>query len=349
VKQRSSRTPASPADCSPGLSLPLAEVGGQLLRVSLLPPIKSTDTLKTGASDSPKMLTVATRQSTIRSSFPIRASVEIKVSESESSPTSHSVDNEAMGGGPPDAEGTSWSGDVVPPTDDLCPSPPIHSSNSTDSSSKEIDENRQGEQSQRLDDVQIPSLSREIDYIQTQTELQTCSQMFMEHLRGAALRRKRDMARSRDSLVKKVQEQREALEAEAKVRDEAQRRFSVPAQLPSETKSKLKFFARPMPLASSSHGAGGLSGVPKIPKRASTVPFSPLLGNRRQLRHIDVNQNMDEVAVPSEPQPTKNSTWEFRARPVPLTTGACGHGGLAGVPRVPTRPPTVPESPLLGP
>lgn len=39
---------------------------------------------------------------------------------------------------------------------------------------------------------------------------------------------------------------------------------------------------------------------------------------------------------------------QFKARPLPETTGVKGTGGLNGVPKVPKKPPTTPFSPLLG-
>mmetsp|Transcript_34913 Transcript_34913/g.70599 ORF Transcript_34913/g.70599 Transcript_34913/m.70599 type:complete len:889 (+) Transcript_34913:1593-4259(+) len=67
----------------------------------------------------------------------------------------------------------------------------------------------------------------------------------------------------------------------------------------------------------------------------------------------------EEVYEPETPEPIKpigqrrhfegiNPVREFKARPLPATTGDLGGGGQAGVPKVSKRSPTVPSSPLLG-
>ena len=47
-----------------------------------------------------------------------------------------------------------------------------------------------------------------------------------------------------------------------------------------------KFKARPLPETTGALGCAGQAGVPKVPKRQATVPFSPLLGPRRKTTQL---------------------------------------------------------------
>ena len=168
-----------------------------------------------------------------------------------------------------------------------------------------------------LNDSIASTGSREEEILRTTQQLGATSLAFIHHLRGAAFRRKLKLTQSRDSLVAKEQE-----------RDRARA-----ARLLEEESPKV-FQARPVPEAVGVKGKGGISGVPKVPKRPLTTPKSPMLGFR--FRKVD---DPEEEALPEA---------HFRARPLPKTTGAAGRAGQAGVPRVPKRATTVPFSPLLG-
>ena len=205
--------------------------------------------------------------------------------------------------------------------------------------------------------------SRDDEIHKTKQGLGASSMAFIEQLRGAALRRKMNLSRSRDSLAAKERKQREdiaaseaarlqkeELDRQAEEADRASRRKSVPAR-PSLVQT---FKARPLPQTSGLLGSGGLSGVPKVEKKPTTTPISPFLGSRRDLRQAAEPETCDyyqrkSVTVPVSKQPASIDTTTFKARPLPKTTGVLGGAGQAGVPKVPKRQATVPFSPLLGP
>ena len=88
------------------------------------------------------------------------------------------------------------------------------------------------------------------------------------------------------------------------------------------------FKARPLPSTTGDLGHGGQTGVPKIAKRKTTVPESPLLGYRRRGGHLvgalcaKEIVNDDESGRQNFEAPQKS---EFRARPFPVnnTTSSC--------------------------
>lgn len=188
------------------------------------------------------------------------------------------------------------------------------------------------------------------DLASAKKHLDASSLAFIERLRGAAHRRKLQVARSRDSLAAKEREQLLSI-ASAK-----EQQLAVAPELPSKLqpvhdRSKTSvdpykpFKARPVPNTTGHFGSGGQVGVPKVEKKPTTTPFSPLLGARRPreegnpfvgLKVLQSRHRIDSQSLP------------FKARPAPPTTGYQGHGGQVGVPKIPKRPPTVPESPLLG-
>ena len=138
------------------------------------------------------------------------------------------------------------------------------------------------------------------------------------------------------------------------------RRASMPStvvskatlQPESNDRERNSFHARPIPKAVMNKG--GQSGVPKVPKRPNTVPFSPQLGARRSRVSSQPPPGTRRASMLSVPmsktnlQPENDSTRRnsFHARPVPKSV--MNKGGQSGVPKVPKRPKTVPFSPLLG-
>lgn len=187
------------------------------------------------------------------------------------------------------------------------------------------------------------------------------SMAFIEQLRGAALRRKMNLSRSRDSLAAKERKQREdiaaseaarlqteELERQAAEALERKNRRNSLAAMPS---SSYTFKARPVPQANGLLGTGGIAGVPKVEKKPTTTPISPYLGPRRQLRQQSQtsrdNHHNDESSKECRQVLSSNQS-HFRARPLPKTTGPLGDAGQSGVPKVPKRQVTVPFSPLLG-
>lgn len=200
---------------------------------------------------------------------------------------------------------------------------------------------------------------------------------FYKHIRGAARRRKNNLARSRDSLVAKEKEQ---------VRYAAQARMQTVSNDQARNENSLD--------SRRERNVGryqndGTYGVPRVQKRPTTVPISPHLGSRRLVpptSYAAVEEGQTGVprvvkrplTVPITPlagrqhgQPRPMMTDSFARRiesgPVgvpkvskrPLTvprTPLVGRrreilkldDGMTGVPKVHSRPPTKPESPLLG-
>ena len=183
---------------------------------------------------------------------------------------------------------------------------------------------------------------------------------FIEQLRGAALRRKMNLSRSRDSLAAKEQKQRSdiaASEAAQLRKEEQERQASAVLELKNRRKavavmpSTHTFKARALPQTSGHLGSGGLAGVPKVAKKPTTAPLSPFLGARRQLRkyaEISTTDQIPDQSKEAEHLLTADQN-QFKARPLPKTTRAHGGSGHSGVPKVPKRHATVPFSPLLGP
>jgi hypothetical protein len=196
---------------------------------------------------------------------------------------------------------------------------------------------------------------REDEITKTKEELGATSLAFIQRLRGAAFRRKMNLARSRDSLAAKERKQLEDIAASKAARARMSEETARPSTstvserrktISTWTATKDSFKARPVPSTTGVQGSGGLSGVPKVPKKPTTTPLSPLLGARRQQRTDGQGADPESVARPaSTTAPSENA---FRARPLPRTTGKVGGAGQSGVPKVPKRPTTVPRSPLLG-
>lgn len=207
------------------------------------------------------------------------------------------------------------------------------------------------------------------DLTSAKKHIDASSMAFIERLRGAAHRRKLRVARSRDSLAAK---EREHLLSIASANE--RRLVMAPKETQVTTHSSSTapivrvepykpFKARPAPSTTGQLGSGGQVGVPKIEKKPTTTPFSPLLGARRPQK-----ENISSLEPPLRDEfrrstsrlvskvtksltPKKKSRDEslpFKARPAPPTTGIQGHGGQVGVPKIEKRPTTVPVSPGLG-
>jgi hypothetical protein len=223
--------------------------------------------------------------------------------------------------------------------------------------SRQIDSPNPSEPSNRdsLDSVenggtQLESSRAYKDLTSAKKHLDASSLAFIERLRGAAHRRKLQVARSRDSLVAKEREQLLSI-ASAK-----ERQLAVTPELPCTLQPAhdrvetsvgpyKPFKARPAPNTTGHLGSGGQVGVPKVEKKPATTPFSPLLGARRLKKNgksfVDQTLRQSRNRIESKSLP-------FKARPAPPTTGYLGHGGQTGVPKIPKRPATIPEFPLLG-
>jgi hypothetical protein len=188
------------------------------------------------------------------------------------------------------------------------------------------------------------------DLTSAKKHLDASSLAFIERLRGAAHRRKLQVARSRDDLVAKEREQL------LSIASSKEQQLSVAPELPptlqpaydrvEKSVSAYKpFKARPVPNTTGHFGSGGQVGVPKVEKKPATTPFSPLLGARRPRKE---GKSFTYQTLRDSRNLMQSKSLPFKARPAPPTTGYLGHGGQAGVPKIPKRPATVPESPLLG-
>lgn len=200
------------------------------------------------------------------------------------------------------------------------------------------------------------------------------SHEFIERIRNAAHKRKVAMTRSRDSLAAKEEEQLRSIIAERNIQassssssSASQQRDQVWQTAAREASivdaSKKSFKARPLPATTGALGSGGLDGVPKVEKRQTTTPFSPLLGSRRPQKpkvkaleapkqpEITKPKTTAPVARPTPPIPKMNEndlTRPFKARVVPPAVRSAGSSGQYGVPKVEKRPSTVAMSPQLG-
>lgn len=214
----------------------------------------------------------------------------------------------------------------------------------------------------------IPDLSS------ARKQLGQSSYEFIERIRNAAHKRKVAMTRSRDSLAAKEEELLRSI-AESKNKPQVLEASKNSSGAPKPSKNRddssatgpepKTFKARPLPPTTGALGSGGLEGVPKVEKRPTTTPFSPLLGARRpqipKIKALEVPKPIKPVKpTPKEapaPAPAtkvvekKSSDFvrPFKAREVPLAVRSAGNGGQYGVPKVPKRPVTVAMSPLLGP
>lgn len=192
----------------------------------------------------------------------------------------------------------------------------------------------------------------EEELIRAKEEVGASSLAFIQRLRGAAFRRKMNLTRSRDSLAAKEREQRQVIAA-SKLLQEQRRVSEPPPSLILKTKpapdaDSAGFKALPLPACTGLKGHGGLSGVPKVGKKPTTTPFSPLLGARRQIRRFLGQEGKDVPARRASINEKDDDSHAFRARELPPTTGQLGHAGQVGIPKVAKRPVTVPMSPMLG-
>jgi hypothetical protein len=178
------------------------------------------------------------------------------------------------------------------------------------------------------------------------------------------------MTQSRDDLKAKEREQIEANETarynlsletdkSSRIKSKSERACDESLQSTSSNKT---FKARPLPATTGIKGMGGLAGVPKVTKRPTTTPFSPLLGSRRH--EINKIKSLEKPKMQKKPEtrpldkkkkvqvemeePKSASLPAFKARSVPPFIGQEGQGGLTGVPKVRKRSVTVPKSPMLG-
>ena len=173
-------------------------------------------------------------------------------------------------------------------------------------------------------------------------QIDVSSQEFIQRIRNAAHRRKKEMTRSRDSLAAKEQEQRLTIAASKQksletVTTEESEAFGPLRSQPISDLNFKPFKARPLPKTTGEKGGGGLSGVPRVDSKPTTTPSSPRLGSRRR----------DKVKAKSLEEHKNSSSTIFKARPLPATTNEKGEGGLSGIPKVESKPATIPLSPLL--
>jgi hypothetical protein len=232
-------------------------------------------------------------------------------------------------------------------------SPPLPSS----SEEETLEQNNTGSsiQAYSLATDSIPPPQSRLDHFAHSTlELGASSMAFMQQIRGAAFRRKKTLARSRDTFMEKERLHRQSI-AQASEVARLQMEAALESQKVKETISVphlplvqvRPFKALPLPKTTGFQGSGGLSGVPKVPKRRPTIPKSPFLGSRRLL----VADSANRLALPPNAASSTSSkeSSSFKALHLPKSSLPVGGAGQSGVPKVPKRKVTVPQSPLLGP
>lgn len=187
--------------------------------------------------------------------------------------------------------------------------------------------------------------TREEEIQLAQQQVGASAQAFIQGLRGAAHRRKMNLTRSRDSLAAKEKERREdALRIAMQKKEDIAKQMAAQEETVDGT-SPHSFRAKLMPKASGTQGASGLYGVPKVAKRQTTTPFSPMLGIRRNASNA---MGRRAKATEEEQNPgEEESAPQAHPRPNAITQKV--NAGQAGIPKVPKRPTTVPFSPRLGP
>eukprot|EP00980_Cylindrotheca_fusiformis_P006270 scaffold1340_cov122-Cylindrotheca_fusiformis.AAC.13 len=194
------------------------------------------------------------------------------------------------------------------------------------------------------------------------------SHNFINRIRNAAQQRKKALTRSRDTLKAQELDQLQARAAASGKLSEEKEAVSTETSMSNRDSDvgsvRKQFKARPLPESNGFKGMGGLYGVPKVEKKPTTTPFSPLLGSRRpqkvkakalQKPGLEMSTNnqfprKQRHKVGGEEglaRLTPNRT-TFKARPVPSFIGKKGQGGLTGVPKVQKRTATIPISPVLG-
>jgi hypothetical protein len=152
------------------------------------------------------------------------------------------------------------------------------------------------------------------------------SNNFIDKIRNAAHKRKVAVTRSRDSLVAKEEEQLRSI-AESKARSQSllgsvsNFRGNDDENIPPNNVDGCdEFFKNPVMSRSikTTYGGFGGVGVPKVKKRPTTTPFSPLLGSRRKEKIViralqkpttSASKEIDRTALP---RPSSNTSREQR-------------------------------------
>jgi hypothetical protein len=145
---------------------------------------------------------------------------------------------------------------------------------------------------QRGDESSPPDFE---DLSSAKKKLDARSNALIQHLRGAAQKRKQLVTRSRDSLAAKEQLMSMASKQKANVSiTSSTSNDEGPSPSPVKETRKLKdsikdgvypykpFKAKQLPETTGDLGIGGQIGIPKVCKKQTTTPFSPKLGPRRR-------------------------------------------------------------------
>lgn len=172
---------------------------------------------------------------------------------------------------------------------------------------------------ERLSNSSESSTSSVLDDLQSaRKQVGQSSINFIDKIRNAAHKRKVAVTRSRDSLVAKEQEQLRSI-AQSKARSESlldstnniQRKDDTENVCPHHEINRSEPFSmnpfRSKYRRNMDGGFGGV-GVPKVNKRPTTTPFSPLLGSRRREKSI-------VKALQTLKQSTTNETSNKTVRP----------------------------------
>jgi hypothetical protein len=194
-----------------------------------------------------------------------------------------------------------------------------------------------------------PPAPTEDDLQSAKKEVGERSSNFIDKIRNAAHKRRVAVTRSRDSLVAKEQEQLRSI-AESKTRSAASVMNDLQTVNENMKEAELaKENGIPNRHHSHKHGKsnsigfGGV-GVPKVDKRPTTTPMSPMLGSRRKGESAATFGGTGVPKVEKRPTTTPMSPMLGSRR---KGESAATFGGT-GVPKVEKRPTTTPMSPMLG-
>ena len=146
-------------------------------------------------------------------------------------------------------------------------------------------------------------ISRHDDLQSARKQVGESSSNFIDKIRYAAHKRKVAVTRSRDSLVAKEKEQ-EQLRSIATTATSTERDDSKENCVPERRSDT--FFKNPFK-NKTSVGFGGF-GVPKVEKRPTTTPFSPLLGSRRKEKIKPKSLRQPKISFGRKSTATSKST-----------------------------------------
>jgi hypothetical protein len=204
-----------------------------------------------------------------------------------------------------------------------------------------------------------PKLNRSLSPGSLQTAMKQVgehSSKFIDKIRDAAHKRKVEVTRSRDSLVAKEQEQLRSI-AECKTMFAAIKQKLHRVEEENSQATKENNVDRLRKITRRNNGFGGV-GVPKVEKRPTTTPKSPMLGLRRKGPNLvpkwsegqrDVSKRKPKVEKRPTTTPKSPILGLRRKGPNLVPKVSEGQKNVSkSKPTIKKRPTTTPKSPTLG-